>query len=785
MKYLLKHSCLLIFLLISFHLSAQQSVNIVIVADQSETDLISNQEFTNQIQEEVQVLLKSRFDLNFKVIYTAHDLSGMINAFETSFADDVSDIIIASGPMSSNVLAQWSSYSKPAIATIIIDNDLQRIPVTDTQTSGIENFTYVQSPFDVERDLETLYRIHPYQKLGVIGVAESAQYSPALDQLFEILLQRIGAEYSFIPVQTTAESTLNNLSPDVDAVYVLPLFDVISGAEQNKLIKGLSDRNLLSAGLLGEELVEPGILLGYEARGNFSRIPRRVALDISKILEGQNASDLPVLIPTYNETLLINMATAAKIKHYPSWEMMAEATLLKVDEVETDNKWTLRTAIIEALQNNLQLSIAKKDPLIAEKDVALAKAEYLPNLDLSSSFAIIDEATTFSTQGTRGRLSWLASGSLTQLVFSEPAIANIAIQKLLLKGQEAALAQTQLDVILDVSGAYLNVLQAKSNVRIQNENVNVTKRNLDISRAKLAVGYSGATDINRWESELALANINLNNAQAGLRQVKFNFNQLLNRPIDEDFQLEDIHIDDNEVLYVMEPRMGSMVNNPGDLKLFADFMVQEAFQQLPEIQQIDRTISAQNRQMLSQKRAFALPSVAVSAGMDYLIDTWNYPEGLTPIDAKNTWNIGLGLQYPLFQGGKRKINVDQTKLVVLQLEDQKQNLLNQLELLIRANLETVGASYSGTVLSQEASDAADKNFEIILDSYSQGLVNVTTLIDAQNAALQTELTAVNAVYQLIADFLSLERSVGNYYFLDEQGERDDFFQRLSTFISNK
>lgn len=773
-------SCLPIFLF------GQKPVAIKIVSDNSPTDNLVNTQFTLQLQEEIQVLLKSRYTFDFDIVYTAHDLGKIISEFEQSFADDKTDIIIASGPMTSNVLAQWSSYAKPAIATTIINQELQSIKITPEGSSGVENFTFVQTPFDIQRDLTTLYRIFPYKKMGIVGVGETIRYSPAFDKLFEDLLKQIGAQYTFIPIQNTVDASLSSIPDDVDALYLLPLFDGLNQENEKTFIKGIVDKKLPAAALLGEQMVEPGVLMGYEANNNFRRIPRRVALNVSKILEGEDASNLPVNIPTYNENLLINMATAAKIEKYPDWDMMGDATLLHVDEVETNNKWSLESAVAYALTNNLDIKIAEKDPQIAEKDIGLAKAEYLPQVDLSSTLLLVDEITAFSYQGVRGRWSWTASVSATQILFSEPAFANIAIQELLKESQEAVLYQTQLDAILDVTTAYLNVLQAKRGVQIQNENVNVTKRNLDIASAKLAVGYSGATDINRWESELALANIDLNNAQASLRQARYSFNQLLNRPIDEDFILDEITFSGDPLLFVNDGRMDPLITNPGDLEIFADFLVEDAFTRLPEITQLDKNIAATDRQLLSLKRRFTLPTLAVSASTDYLIDTWQIPEQVTPLDVTNTWSAGLSLQYPLFQGGKRKLNVDQTKLSLLQLADQKKNLYNQLELLIRANLETVGASYSATILSREAAAAAKKNFEIIQDSYSQGQVNVTTLIDAQITAIQTELTAVNAGYQFMVDFLTLERSTGGYYFLDTPEGKDSFFQRLTEFlIQNK
>ena len=108
------------------------------------------------------------------------------------------------------------------------------------------------------------------------------------------------------------------------------------------------------------------------------------------------------------------------------------------------------------------------------------------------------------------------------------------------RGRSQALRQVQLDVVLETTTAFLGILQARSFVRIQNENVNVTKNNYDIAKAKESVGYSGASDLNRWASELALKNVDLTDAYAQLRQAQFNLNLLLNRPIKEVFRTEEV-----------------------------------------------------------------------------------------------------------------------------------------------------------------------------------------------------------------------------------------------------
>lgn len=773
-----------IFTALALNLNCQTPVHIQIITESAHEKEVMNQ-FGDHIKNEVLALLQSEYEVSFQTVFGAYQPEQISQSLDAAFEDANTDIVIAIGSLVSGLMLHRDNYPKPTIASIIIDTELQKAPITPAGTSGVDNFTYIQTPFDIKRDIEALYRIQSFKKLGVIGAEFLQGFQPFIEDLFNNISTDLGASFEFIDIAEISDYSKPILPPEVDAIYLLPLFDQINNTELKTLFNGINELGLPSAALMGEEMVESGALIGYEAESNIQRIPRRIAINVSKIVAGINPSELPVGMPIYNKNLLINMAAARKSGVYPTWEMMSDALLVNYNQVETDRVLTLKGAIAEALQQNLSIKAAEKTPLIGQTNVDLAKAQLLPQVDASTSLALIDKKTTESSFGTRGRLTWIASGSLSQLLYSEPAMANVTIQNLLQKSNEYELLEAQLNAVQDVAISYLNVLQAESFVRIQHENVVVTKENYDISKAKEAVGYSGASDLNRWQSELALKNIDLNDAQAQYRQSKFQLNQLLNRPINEAFKTENIDLGE-QTLLATDNRITSVIDNYGNLEAFSDFLVLEGMKNWPELKQFDYGIAAQERLKLSQKRAFYLPSVALSGQVDYIIDRVKPIEvpGSAPPGNDPTWNLGVGLQYPIFQGRQRKFDLEQTKLNVLQLQDQRANTRNLLELQIRSALETAGASFSRVELSKEAAEAAGKNFDIIQDSYSQGLVNITTLIDAQNSALQTELSAVNAIYTFIADFINVERATGSYYFLATDQERDGFFQRLVDYLAN-
>ena len=777
----MKFSLPLIFFLFSIQsivYSQPREINIAIITDDN---IEMNRWFEKEIQSEISDLLSSRYEINF-VPFEARSNSDNIQPFiDEAFNDSKIDVVIGTGLEVSNKLAKQSNFPKPVIASIIIDNELQNIPQTDEGASGMDNFTYVHSPFNLLRDVNTLYKIFPFKKLGIIGGANLRDNILDANAFYNKLLANHDADFVFVKISSSVEATMNELPQDVDAVYLLPTFDDLDETGYKIFFDSLSARRLPNLSLLSSPMLELGAYASFDSEPTLQKIPRRIALNTSKVLEGINASTLPIEISSYTENLIVNMKTVNKVDIFPSWEILTQATVINMNQVDTDREINLRTCIAEALNNNLTLKIAQKETALVERDVAIAKSDYLPQLDFSSTGVFLDKNTVENSFGLRGEFTWTASGNLTQLILSEPALANIAIQKLLYESQQFSQDATELDIVLDVAEAYFGVLLSEAFVDIQRENVAVTRKNYEIALTKEAVGYAGTTDVYRWESQLALNNIDLNDSYAQLKQSSFNLNQILNRPIKEAFITNDSNDLDNDH-FEAYARITEIINSPSDLEIYADFMVNEAFLNLPEIKQLEKTIAIQERTLKSNKRAYYLPSIAFSGQYDYDLQRIGVkPLPGQEVDIFPVWNAAFSLQLPIFQGNSRNRVKQQTEIQIMQTEDNLANLRNRLELQVRSNMETARASYSNWQLSTEAAIASRKNFDISQNSYQQGLLNVVSLIDAQTAALQSELNAQTARYQFMLDFMSIERAIGKYYFLLPEAERQAFYERFIQF----
>ncbi len=777
MKKIFSLFCLLFFF---FSANAQQTFEVAIISDAAEKE---RHFFEEAIKAEIKALLDSRFELSFTEVYTNGNITDITNAIAGIYSKNQVDVLIGAGIISSKILANQSAFPTPTIASIQLINELDTTSVSNSTVSGIPNFTYIKSPFNIEKGIKVLKEICRCEKIAVLTNPNLSAIGMSGEDVFSD--SEVAMEW--LSLESGLSSIISKIPGDVGGVYVLSPLAAYSSDEIKTFFDQLNERQLPTFTLLEAPVLEQAAYASFATSDNLSKIPRRIAINVEKIAEGKNPKDFPVDIETFTNQLVINMETVNKIGKYPKWTLLDNALLVHINKPNTTRTLNLKSVIAEGIQNNLGYQIETKQTQISAKDLSLAKSNYLPQLGVESTGFFLDENTVNSSFGTRGSFNWTAGASFSQLILSEPALANIAIQKLLFESQQQAQKQSELDVILEVAQRYFNYLQVLSVAELQNNNIKAVNQNLKIASDKEKVGYSGASDVYRWQTELDLAKTDLYNTTAQLKSVGYQLNESLNRPIDEIFAIEGTE-NINQFIAQLDQIFVALIEDQATLNQLADFMVSEALKNLPEIQQIQLAIAAQERLLKSNRRAFYLPTVAFGANYEYPISIVN-PGAPLPIpgleiDINPTWNAAFNVSIPLFAGGSRKFQKEKTAVGLYQLHDQQKDVNNLLELQVRANMELVNASYNNIRLTKSAAEAAQKNIGIVRDLYQSGQVNVITLVDAQNALLGAQINATNAAYQFMIDYFSLQRSIGNYTFLATEDQKAAFLQRFLNYKTN-
>ena len=146
---------LLWLLSVSFSGWAQSPVHIGLITSQAKESKLEDQ-FTGSVRNEIRQLLQHRRQVQFHV-YKGTDFQ---QSFTQAYAEN--DIVVGIGTESSGYAISLNSYPKPTIASVIIDPTLQGVQKDSSGASGIHNFTYLESPFNIQRDINLLYEIYPY-----------------------------------------------------------------------------------------------------------------------------------------------------------------------------------------------------------------------------------------------------------------------------------------------------------------------------------------------------------------------------------------------------------------------------------------------------------------------------------------------------------------------------------------------------------------------------------------------------------------------------------------------
>ena len=91
---------------------------------------------------------------------------------------------------------------------------------------------------------------------------------------------------------------------------------------------------------------------------------------------------------------------------------------------------------------------------------------------------------------------------------------------------------------------------------------------------------------------------------------------------------------------------------------------------------------------------------------------------------------------------------------------------------------------SNIELSKVFEETAKEALDLTQTSYANGAVNIVQLLDAQNNYLQAQLASANATYNYLQSSMQLERSLGLFFLLQDETERQAFAQRFFEFLEN-
>ncbi len=723
---------------------------------------------------------------------------------DSLLADPAIDMIIGMGLITSQDLATRGPLPKPVIAPIVIDPQRQHIPMKNG-TSGVKNLNYLVYPTTFVRDLQLYREIIPIHKLVNISIKPYDDVLPPRTVPFVEIGKRLGLEITELHLGYSADSVLEALPPDADAVFLEPTL-FLPSAEFTKLVKGFIDRRLPSFASFGENEVRQGIM----ASANPDILPmlvRRIAINVQRILEGEDPGSLSVGF-TPGKKLTINMRTAYAVGISPKWNTLLEAELEQVDTASPGAlSMTFPDALRRFAEENLDVK-AKINEVAAEaNNGAIARANLLPRIDLGATGLQIDKE--HAQAGGQPERSGTLDASATQVIFSEPALANLSVQSSLQESREQDLEITKLNAIVGGATSYINYLRARRIFFILLDNLKLARTNLELAHVRQTTGAAGPEEPLRWQVEIANLRKVTMDVQSQINQALYALKQSLNLQLLEQLNVAEVSLNDSS-MFISRAEMLGYLEDPLSFDVFSDFLVSEGARRSPELRQLDALLAAQERSLTSTRLSYFLPTISAFGKYSdrffrteirspfQLPSLGSAPPPQTPAEGflyqvlgslspvlpgDRSWNAGIQLSLNIFNGFATRATQDRSSLLLEQLRIQRAAAAEKVALRILVEMERTKASYFAIQQAKLQQQAARQMLDIITESYSNGALSILSLLDAQNSALQADQIAANALYDFFIDYISLERAVGAIDVLMSRSEREEVVQRMNAFMS--
>ena len=743
---------------------AQQRIGVAVIGD-GPAD-----RYTERRQlyiDELLALTANEFDVSVELLDGNWTRESIEVAVEAAYTNPDIDLVLVTGFVANQVVAIRRDFPKPTFLPLIIDTGLLALDVAEGK-SGIRNLNYLSAYADFSDDLDTFSEVVYYRTLGLfIDESLSLAIPDLRDRALQVAAER-GIELIEIVHDGVDHNLMNKVPAETDALVIagLPRMPI---EDFDRLVAAINNAGLPSYSFVGVEDVERGLLVTNSEPRSIDRQARYNALNMQAVMLGARAEDQPTS-SDISRRLTINMETARLIGVSPSFDVLNNAVLLNQDEVVSGQVFGLVDIAIEALAENQALQAEAFGFRAATQEIARARSNLLPQLDLSAGYTARKDSPTVAVGLLPERSSDAALG-VSQLLYSDTATANLTIQRELHRAREASLTQFRLDIVQIATTAYYSVLNARSQLAVEENNLSISRANLELAEDRVRLGTSTPADVYRWQAEVARAQIRVFNARSALKQSWDSLNRILHKPQGERLPLQEASYDEPFVMTKKE--FDQLVSSPADYAAFSRFYIDRAIRQSPELQQLDAQIAAKRRELVSQRRAYWLPDFTL--GGQYTSNLGQSGLGAGPAAGEdlNDWNFGIQATLPLFSGGLKKANVAKANYELRQLESLRVATEEVVEEAVRSQLHAAQAAYVQIDLAATAAKASRKNFELTSDAYARGTVTVIELLDAQDTSLIASAAAAESLYSFLITIMALQRAVGGYDFLLPPEARND------------
>lgn len=301
-------------------------------------------------------------------------------------------------------------------------------------------------------------------------------------------------------------------------------------------------------------------------------------------------------------------------------------------------------------------------------------------------------------------------------------------------------------VVLQVLGAYTQVLYSAEQLENASRQVEVSQSQLALAGERMNIGAISKADYMQVEAQLAAEELTITNAQNQLATNRVTLMQLMEYPISDSFD-------------VLRPDL-SLVQPPLQLPVAAEvFATARAVK--PEVKSAALKLKSAEAGV-SIARTAALPSLALDAGL-----TTNYTDKVQQLSFGSQLNhnlspsLGFTLSVPIFSQGQVKASVATATIRTEIAKLDEQTTLNTLRKNIENATLDVASSSSAFVSATRKYSSSKASFEQAEERFARGVINTVDFLVQKTNLISAESSVLQARYNLVYSLKVLDFYTGN------------------------
>ena len=402
------------------------------------------------------------------------------------------------------------------------------------------------------------------------------------------------------------------------------------------------------------------------------------------------------------------------------------------------NAVSLYQALNDTYKNNTQLNAERENINVAEQDINISKADYMPSLSLSGSksFENTNELTTQSGIDTSiDDVNPLSSSiKLEQKLFDQGRDFTHQKNIVGLELAKAKLLKKEQDILYSAIDAFTGLILAREKLNINRRNLNLLIRQVETDKVRLDRGQITITDLSQSESSLAGAQAQFTQSKSDLLISKLNYENIIGN-IDDPSKLKK---SSNSIVKIPENLSKavslSKENNP-DIKI-------------AELELI------QSEKDIEISKSDLSPTASLSLERSYNYDL------STTYDEREKDVLKATVNWPFYSGGKKRSKVKKDS-----------NLNYRKRLLLEDTIKTNETNVASAWSSLEASKgflnsvraqvrAANIAFEGISAEYERGSRTTLDVIQSNSLLLSAQISLANSERNYLLSQYSLLKAAG-------------------------